>query len=152
MNRKNKAFTKIDGKKFKIAIVVSKFNEDITGGMLKGAVKTLKENGVVEKNIETVWVPGAFEIPLRAQQLAQTKKHDGIIVLGCVIKGDTDHYYYVAGESIRGVMDVMLKTGLPIGMGIITTNNLKQAKDRSGAKNNKGSEAAQAVLDMISWE
>lgn len=140
---------KVDGKKLRFAIVVAKFNEDITGGMLKGALKTLAENNVAANNIETVWVPGAFEIPLRAQQLAQSKKYDGIIVLGCVIKGDTDHYYYVAGESIRGVMDVMLKTGLPIGMGIITTNNLKQAKDRSGVKNNKGSEAAQAVLEMI---
>lgn len=149
MIREKKSATKIDGKKFKFAVVVSKFNDDITGGMLKGALKTLMENGVAEKNIETVWVPGAFEIPLRAQQLAQSKKYDGIVVLGCVIKGDTDHYYYVAGESIRGVMEVMLKTGLPIGMGIITTNNLKQAKDRSGAKNNKGSEAAQAVLEML---
>jgi 6,7-dimethyl-8-ribityllumazine synthase len=150
MIRDNKKKTeKIDGKKLKFAIVVAKFNEDITGGMLKGAIKTLSESNVAANNIETVWVPGAFEIPLRAQQLAQAKKYDGIIVLGCVIKGDTDHYYYVAGESIRGVMDVTLKTGIPIGMGIITTNNLKQAKDRSGAKNNKGSEAAQAVLEMI---
>jgi 6,7-dimethyl-8-ribityllumazine synthase len=140
---------RVDGKKLRFAIVVAKFNEDITGGMLKGAIKTLAENNVAAKNIETVWVPGAFEIPLRAQQLAQTKKYDCLIVLGCVIKGDTDHYYYVAGESIRGVMDVTLKTGVPIGMGIITTNNLKQAKDRSGAKNNKGSEAAQAVLEMV---
>lgn len=149
MNREKKEANKINGKKYKIAIITAKFNEDITAGMLVGAIKALKENGVVEKNIATVLVPGAFEIPLRAQQLAQTKRFDGIIVLGCVIKGDTDHYYYVAGESIRGVMDVMLKTGVPIGMGIITTNNLKQAKDRSGEKNNKGGEAAQAVLEMI---
>lgn len=149
MNREKKVEKKIDGKKFKIAIVVAEFNKDITGGMLNGAVKVLKENSVAEKNITTVWVPGAFEIPLRAQQLVQTKKYDALIVLGCVIKGDTDHYYYVAGESIRGVMDVMLKTGVPIGMGIITTNNLKQAKDRSGVKNNKGGEAAQAILEML---
>lgn len=149
MNREKKTDKKIDGKKFKIAIVVAKFNEDITGGMLQGAIKTLRDNLVPEKNIQTIWVPGAFEIPLRAQQLIQTKKFDALVVLGCVIKGDTDHYYYVAGESIRGVMKVMLKTGVPIGMGIITTNNLKQAKDRSGAKNNKGSEAAQAVLEMV---
>lgn len=140
---------KIDGAKFKIAIVASKFNDDITGGMLKGALETLKKNGVSEKNISTVWVPGAIEIPLACQRLAETKKYHGIIALGCVIKGDTDHYYYVSGESIRGVMNVMLKTGVPIGMGIITTNNLKQAKDRSGSKNNKGSEATQAMLEMV---
>ncbi|EKE19775.1 MAG: 6,7-dimethyl-8-ribityllumazine synthase [uncultured bacterium] len=139
----------VDGKKFKIAIVVSKFNEDITGGMLGGAVQVLKKNGVNEKNISTVWVPGAIEIPLACQRLALTKKYHGIIALGCVIKGDTDHYKYVSGQSIRCVMDVMLKTGIPIGMGIITTNNLKQSKERSGAKNNKGAESAQAVLEMI---
>ncbi|MDD5464256.1 MAG: 6,7-dimethyl-8-ribityllumazine synthase [Candidatus Moranbacteria bacterium] len=139
----------INGSKLKIAIVVSKFNDDITGGMLYGAAEVLKKNGVSEKNISTVWVPGAIEIPLACQRLAETKKYHGIIALGCVIKGDTDHYKYVSGESIRGVMDVMLKTGIPIGMGIITTNNLKQAKDRSGATNNKGAESAQAVLEMI---
>lgn len=149
MNRKQAAAMKINGQKLKIAIVVSKFNDDITGGMLQGALQALKDNKVPAKNITTAWVPGAFEIPLKAQQLAFTKKYDGLIVLGCVIKGDTDHYYYVAGEAIRGVMEVMLKTNLPIGMGIITTNNLKQAKDRSGLKNNKGAEAAQAVLEMV---
>lgn len=151
MQRNKKTTEKIiDGGNLKIAIVISKFNEDITKGMLKGALETLTKNKIREKNIQTIWVPGAFEIPLACQKLAQTKKYDGLIALGCVIKGDTDHYRYISGESIRGVMDVMLKTNLPIGMGIITTNNLKQAKDRSGAKNNKGAEAAQAVLEMIS--
>lgn len=139
----------VDGKKYKIAIVVSKFNEDITGGMLGGAAEVLKKNSVNEKNISTVWVPGAIEIPLACKRLAVTKKYHGIIALGCVIKGDTDHYKYVSSESIHGVMNVMLETGIPIGMGIITTNNLKQAKDRSGSTNNKGSESAQAVLEMI---
>jgi 6,7-dimethyl-8-ribityllumazine synthase len=139
----------INGRKLKIAIVVSKFNVDITGKMLEGAVGTLKKNKVKENNIQIVWVPGAFEIPLACQRLAQKKGYGALIALGCVIKGETDHYYYISGESVRGVMDVMLKSNLPIGLGIITTNNLKQAQDRCGKNNNKGSEAAQAVLEML---
>ncbi|MDP1620417.1 MAG: 6,7-dimethyl-8-ribityllumazine synthase [Candidatus Moranbacteria bacterium] len=150
MDRKQNAIAGIiDGKKLKIAIVVSKFNPDITGKMFVGAVETLRKNGVLEKNIQTVWVPGAFEIPLACQRLAQTKKYDGLVALGCVIKGDTDHYHYVSDGSIHGVMDVMLKTDLPIGLGIITTVNLKQAQERSSGRHNKGAEAAQAVLEMI---
>jgi len=150
MNRSKKEKNNIiDGAKYKIAVVVSKFNSDITGGMLKGALDVLKKNNVKDSNIKVIWVPGSLEIPLTCLRLARTKKYDGLIALGSVIKGGTDHYYYVAGESIRGVMEVMLQTGLPIGMGIITTNNLKQAKERSGKKNNKGAEAAQAVLEMM---
>jgi len=139
----------IDAKKFKIAIVVANFNEDITGGMLKGALEILEKNGACEKNIELVWVPGALEIPLACQRIAKNKKYHGIVALGCVIKGDTDHYLYVSKESIRGVMNVMLEFSIPIGVGIITVNNLKQAQDRSGSKNNKGAEATQAMLEMV---
>lgn len=150
MKRNNKITSKlVNGSKLKVAIVVAKFNSDITGGMLAGAVEKLKINKVKEDNVHVFWVPGAFEIPLACQKLAQKKKYDAIIALGCVIKGSTDHYYYISGESVRGVMDVMLKFNLPIGLGIITTNNLKQAQERSGKKNNKGSEAAQAVLEML---
>ncbi len=145
--KKTQAF--IDGSKFKIAVVVTKFNEDIVGGMLGGALETLKKNKVAEKNIEIVWVPGALEIPLACQRLAKTKKYQGLVALGCVIKGDTDHYYHVSKESIRGVMNVMLGFNISIGVGIITVNNLKQAQDRSGTKNNKGTEAAQAMLEMV---
>lgn len=147
--KKDNKMNFIDGSKFKIAVVVSKFNSDITSGMLKGALDVLKRNRVKEINIKTVWVPGSLEIPLICQRLAKTKKYDGLIALGCVIKGDTDHYYYVAGEASRGVMDVMLKYDIPFGFGIITVNNLKQAKERSDKTNNKGAEAAQAVLEMI---
>lgn len=151
MQRKQKEKEEnIDGSKFKIAIVVSKFNSDITGGMLRGALEVLKKNKVKEGSIEVVWVPGSLEIPLACLHLARMKKYDGLVALGCVIKGDTDHYYYVSGESIRGVMNVSLEAGVPIGMGIITTDNLKQAKERSGIKNNKGAEAAQAMLEMVS--
>ncbi|MEI7621140.1 MAG: 6,7-dimethyl-8-ribityllumazine synthase [Candidatus Moraniibacteriota bacterium] len=150
MQRNNQKKTAaVDAKKFKIAIVVAKFNEDITGGMLKGALETLEKNGAHEKNVELVWVPGALEIPLACQRLAKTKKYQGIVALGCVIKGDTDHYYYVCEQSISRLMQVSLENNLPIGMGIITTDNLKQAKDRAGTKNNKGTEATQAMLEMI---
>jgi len=150
MNRKKTAKEAIiNGSKIKIAVIVSKFNSDITGGMLKGAIDVLKKNKVKEVNIKVIWVPGSLEIPLMCQRLAASNKYDGLIALGCVIKGGTDHYYYVAGEASRGVMEVMLKFSIPIGFGIITVNNLKQAKERSGAKNNKGADAAQAMLEMI---
>ena len=139
----------INASKFKIAVVVSNFNYDITGKMLDGAKKILKENKVESANIKIIIVPGSFEIPLACQKLAQTKKYDGIIAIGCVIKGGTDHYYYIANEVSRGIMDVMLKFSLPVGFGVITTNNLKQAKDRANDKCNKGAEAAEAVLEMI---
>jgi len=150
MQRKaEKKLAKINGKKFKLAVVVSRFNRDITSKMLQGALQTLKKNSVLEKNIEVVWVPGSFEIPLACQKLALSKKYQALVALGCVIKGETDHYYYVAQETSRGVMRVMLDSSLPIGFGVITTNNLKQAKERSSGKKNKGSEAAQAALEMI---
>ncbi len=150
MQRNNKTTSNlINGNKFKIAVIVSKFNADITGKMLKGALETLKKNKVKEGNIQVVWVPGAFEISLACQRLAQKKNYDALIALGCVIRGETDHYYYISSESVRGVMEVMLKFNLPIGLGIITTNNLKQAQARCGKNNNKGSEAAQAVLEML---
>jgi 6,7-dimethyl-8-ribityllumazine synthase len=140
---------KLDGSKLKIAIVVAKFNSDITEKMLAGSLRTLEENLVQKKNIKTVWVPGSFEIPLACQRLAKTKKFDGIIAIGCVIKGDTDHFYYISSEASYGIMRVMLDFSIPVGFGVITTKNLKQAQERSGDKNNKGSEAARAVLDML---
>jgi 6,7-dimethyl-8-ribityllumazine synthase len=133
----------------KIAIVVAKFNSDITEKMLAGSLRTLEENLVQKKNIKTVWVPGSFEIPLACQRLAKTKKFDGIIAIGCVIKGDTDHFYYISSEASYGIMRVMLDFSIPVGFGVITTKNLKQAQERSGEKNNKGSEAARAVLEML---
>lgn len=109
----------------------------------------MEKNKVKKNNIEIVWVPGSFEIPLVCQKIAQTKKYDGLIAIGCVIKGDTDHYYYISNEVSRGTMEVMLKFSLPIGFGVITTNNLKQAQDRSSNRCNKGGEAASAVLEII---
>jgi 6,7-dimethyl-8-ribityllumazine synthase len=139
----------VDGSSLKIAVVVSRFNHDITGDLLGGAIKILRKNKVKDNNTEIIMVPGAFEIPIICQKLARTKKYHGIITLGCIIKGSTDHYYYVAKESIRGIMDVMLKFNIPIGLGVLTTDNLNQAIARSGTRNNKGAEATQAVLEII---
>ncbi|MFZ2188048.1 MAG: 6,7-dimethyl-8-ribityllumazine synthase [Candidatus Moraniibacteriota bacterium] len=150
MQRKTEILEKkLDGNKLKIALVVSRFNSDITEKMLAGALRTLEKNSVPQKNIKIVWVPGSFEIPLACQRLAKTKKFDGIVALGCVIKGDTDHFYYISSEASHGIMRVMLDFSIPVGFGVITTKNLKQSQERCGEKNNKGSEAAQAVLEML---
>jgi len=139
-------------KKFKIAIIASNFNADITDGMVAGAVAELRLAGLPAKNISLFRVPGSLEIPLVCKKLAISKKYDGLVAIGAVIKGETDHYYYVAGEAARGLIDVGLETLVPIGFGIITTNNLKQARERSMGKNNKGNEAARAVLEVISLD
>jgi 6,7-dimethyl-8-ribityllumazine synthase len=151
MQRKTEILEKkLDGSRLKIALVVSRFNSDITEKMLAGALRTLEENSVPKKNIEIVWVPGSFEIPLACQRVAKTKKYDGIVTIGCVIKGDTDHFYYISSEASHGIMRVMLDFSIPVGFGVITTKNIEQAQERSGNKNNKGSEATQAVLEMLS--
>jgi len=154
MQRKNNKKIKkiIDGSDLRIRIVAAEFNWDIVGNMLKRALKTLKENGVKDENVKIIKVPGSFEIPLACQKLAQEEKFDALVVLGCVIKGETGHYYYVAGESSRGVMEVMLKFSLPIGFGIITTENLEQAVERSSGESNKGKEAAEAALKMLNMK
>src|SRR3989344_6561916 len=135
----------IDGRKLKIGIVVSRFHEDLTKRMLSGARDVLRANNVSQKNISVVWTPGTFEIPLACQKIARKKEYDAIVAIGCVIKGGTDHYYYIAGEGVRGVMNVMLAENIPIGLGIITTSTVTQAKDRSGGKENAGENAARAV-------
>jgi len=151
MQRKNNNRTekKISGINLKIGIAVAEFNWDITRNMLNGAINFLKNNQVKNENIKIIKVPGSFEIPLICQTMAEFKKFDALIALSCIIKGKTDHYHYIANETSKGIMDVMLKYSLPIGFGVITTNNLKQAQERSDGKNNKGREATQAVLEMI---
>ena len=136
----------INGSRLKVGIVVSRFNNNITEPMLKGALEILKGNKVKKENIKTVWVPGSFEIPLACQRLAQTKKYNALVAIGCVIKGETDHFYYICNEVSRGIMDVMLKSDIPIGFGVLTTQDLKQAQVRSCGKENKGKEAAEAAL------
>ncbi len=132
----------------KIAIVVSRFNEFITGKLLSGCIDTLKRHKVSEDNIDVVWVPGAFEIPLIAKKLA--KRYDGVIALGAVIKGSTPHFDYVAAEVSKGVAQVALETEKPVIFSVLTTDNLEQAIERAGTKSgNKGSDAALSLLEMI---
>ena len=137
------------GKGLRFAIVVSRFNELVTARLLAGAKEALGHGGVAPDDISALWVPGAFEIPAIAKALAQTGRFSGIVCLGCIIKGDTPHFDYVSASSINGVQQVGLETGIAIGMGILTTNNLDQALSRAGAgEANKGYEAAVTALEM----
>ena len=140
---------KNSGKDIKIAIVLSLFNEFIGQKLLEGALSCLKENNVDEENIDLVKVPGAFEIPLAAEKLASSKKYDAIVCLGAVIRGDTPHFDYVAGAASYGILQVSLKHGLPVTFGILTTDTVKQAIERSGGEHgNKGRDAAYTALEM----
>ncbi len=133
----------------KVAIVVSAYNSDITYPLRDGAYKTLLEAGIQEKNIFIVEAPGAFEIPLCAKKVIKEKKVLGVIAVGCVIRGDTDHYVFISGESTRGIMDVMLSEETPIANAILTVDTLEQALVRSTGMMNKGIEAAEALLRMM---
>ena len=132
----------------RVGIVVAEFNSDITEKLLHGALSELVRSGISEKHITVVHVPGSFELPIACQRLAKTGKYDVLVALGCVIKGKTDHYYYVAGEAARGIMNVMLKHDIPIGFGLLTVNTLAEAKERAGAKIDAGASAARAALSI----
>jgi len=135
-----------------VAIVASEFNDIIVNALLEGALGVLDETGVPGERITVVWVPGAYEIPITAQRLAATGKFDAIITLGCVIRGDTPHFDFVAGECARGVTEVSLKYDLPVMFGVLTTENLDQALIRSGDRDsseNKGRDVTVAALEMI---
>ncbi len=133
----------------KYAIVVSRFNEFITSKLLGAALDGLTRHGVSESDIDTAWVPGAFEIPLVAQKLAARKKYDAIITLGAVIRGSTSHYDYVCNEVAKGVAKVQLDSGVPVIFGVVTTENIEQAIERAGTKaGNKGYDAAISAIEM----
>jgi len=137
----------VKGKKF--GIVVSRFNDFISKRLVEGAVDTLLRHGAKDNEIEIVWVPGSFEIPLVASRLAKSKKFDAIICLGAVIRGSTPHFEYVAGEAAKGAAKVSLDTGLPVIFGVITAENLEQAIERAGTKDgNKGRDAALSAIEM----
>lgn len=134
----------------KVGIVVSRFNDFITSKLLGGAVDSLKREGVAEETIDVAWVPGAFEIPLLAKKMAETGRYDAIICLGAVIRGATSHYDYVCAEVSKGISQVSMATGLPVLFGVITTDTIEQAIERAGSKaGNKGSECAQAAIEMV---
>jgi len=133
----------------RFAIVASRFNEEITSGLLAGARAALSEAGVPEADVTLMHVPGAFEIPVAALQLARTRRYDAIICLGCLIKGDTMHFEYIAEASSRGIMDVSIATGVPVAFGVLTTMTDEQAMVRSApGAGNKGGEAARAAIEM----
>ncbi len=137
------------GKGLKLGVVVPRFNDFITRRLLEGAQDALVRHGVDEDDIEVAWVPGAFEIPLIAQKLAQTKKYDAVICLGAVIRGGTPHFEYVASELTKGIAKVSLDTGLPVIYGVITADTLEQAIERAGTKEgNKGFQAAVNAIEM----
>jgi 6,7-dimethyl-8-ribityllumazine synthase len=134
----------------RVAIVVSRFNEHITGELLTGARRALRERGVIDEDINVAWVPGAFELPLVAKHLASSGWCDSVVCLGAVIRGDTPHFDYVAGEAARGLQEAALATGVPIVFGVLTTDTLQQALDRiGGSEGHKGEEAANTALEMI---
>ncbi|PQV64866.1 6,7-dimethyl-8-ribityllumazine synthase [Abditibacterium utsteinense] len=137
-----------DGSPQKIGIVVSRFNELITEKLLEGAVSTFKRAGGHEDKLEIARVPGAFELPIVAQKMAQSGQFAAIICLGCVIRGATTHYDYVCNQTASGIMNVGLSTGIPTIFGVVTTENLEQAFERAGSKSgNKGADAMQAALE-----
>lgn len=137
------------GTGLKIGIVVGRFNEFITSKLLGGAHDALKRHGVNEADVDVVWVPGAFEIPLIAQKMADSKKYDAVITLGTVIRGATPHFDYVCSEAAKGVSRASLNSGIPVIFGILTTDSIEQAIERAGTKaGNKGWEAASAAIEM----
>ncbi|WP_341966291.1 6,7-dimethyl-8-ribityllumazine synthase [Staphylococcus aureus] len=140
---------KLIGKDLKVAIVVSRFNDFITGRLLEGAKDTLIRHDVNEDNIDVAFVPGAFEIPLVAKKLASSGNYDAVITLGCVIRGATSHYDYVCNEVAKGVSKVNDQTNVPVIFGILTTESIEQAVERAGTKaGNKGAEAAVSAIEM----
>lgn len=136
---------------FNVAIVVSRFNEDITRLLYEGAVQRLKELNFTDDQMATVWVPGAVEIPIVAQRFARTNSYEAIICLGAVIRGETTHYDYVCQQVSAGCQKVALENDLPVIFGVLTTENEAQALDRAGGQHgNKGRDAADAAMEMVS--
>ena len=137
------------GKGLKFGLIVSRFNEFFSKKLLEGAQDALLRHGVNEEDIDIAWTPGSFEIPLIAQKLAETKKYDAVICLGAVIRGGTPHFDYIAAEVTKGIAKVSLDTGVPVIYGVITTDTLEQAVERSGTKaGNKGFDAAVSAIEM----
>jgi len=139
----------LTAKNKQFAIVVSRFNEFISGKLLEGALDCLHRHQADEKNIKIYWVPGSFEMPLTAQKIAATGKFDSIICLGAIIRGATPHFEYVASEAAKGIANVSLKNELPISFGVLTTDTIEQAIERAGTKaGNKGWDAALSAIEM----
>jgi 6,7-dimethyl-8-ribityllumazine synthase len=134
----------------RFALVAARFNHFVVDHLVNGALDGLKRHAVSDDDIDLIWVPGSYEIPLVAQRLASSRKYAAAICLGAIIRGDTDHYDYVAGEAAKGVAQAALATGVPVIFGILTCDTLEQAINRAGAKaGNKGFEAALTAIEMV---
>lgn len=130
-----------------MAVLVSRYNESVTTRLLTGARECFRKYGVADARVDVLWVPGAFELPVAAEAAAASGRYVALVALGCVIRGETAHFEYVAGEAARGLGNVALAHQLPVGFGVLTTDTLEQAEDRSGGgAGNKGYEAAEAAL------
>ncbi|MCZ2149936.1 MAG: 6,7-dimethyl-8-ribityllumazine synthase [Bryobacterales bacterium] len=139
----------LDAKGLRFAVVAGRFNSIITERLLAGALDALRRTGASEDDITVVWVPGSWEMPVTARELANSNRYDGIICLGAVIRGDTPHFDYVAGEAAKGLGQVAMQSGVPVAFAVLTTNTVEQAADRAGAKHgNKGFDAAMTAIEM----
>lgn len=137
------------GTGLRVAVVVSRHNEAVTGRLLAGALDALRRHGVAEDDVTVAWVPGGFELPLAARRLAASGDHDAVVCLGAVVRGETPHWEYIAGEAARGIARVGEETGVPAVFGVLTCDSLDQAVDRAGGKGgNKGAEAVLAAIEM----
>jgi 6,7-dimethyl-8-ribityllumazine synthase len=133
----------------RVAVLASRFNESVTQKLVDGALGALTKNGVAADDIDVVWVPGAWELPAAARTLLASERYDALVALGAVIRGETPHFDFVAGESARGLADVTAESGVPLGFGLLTTESLEQALARAGGTHgNKGADAALAALEM----
>ncbi len=140
---------KLDAKGLKFGVVVSRFNDFITGRLMEGCMDALVRHGADESGVTVVKVPGAFESPVVLKKMAASGKYDALIALGAVIRGSTPHFDYVAGEASKGIAQIMLETGVPIAFGIVTTDTIEQAVERAGTKSgNKGWSAAVSAIEM----
>jgi len=140
----------INGKGFKFALIVSRFNDFITSKLVEGAMDALRRHGTEDNDIHIIRVPGAFEIPLVAKRVAESGRYHAVICLGAVIRGATPHFDYVASEVAKGIATVSLESKIPLTFGVLTTDNLEQAIERAGSKSgNKGWEAAVAAMEMV---
>jgi 6,7-dimethyl-8-ribityllumazine synthase len=139
----------LDASGLQFAIVVSRFNSMITDRLLDGALDALLRSGSKEQNIDVVKVPGSWELPMAAAEIARQKKHDAVICLGCLIRGETPHFDYIASGATKGLAQIGVETGVPIAFGVLTANNVEQAVNRAGIKNgNKGFDAAMTAIEM----
>ena len=141
---------KLTAKNMKIAIVVARFNEFITSKLLSGCIDCLIRHEAADEDLTVAWVPGAFEIPMAAKKLAESGKYDAVICLGAVIRGATPHFDYVCAEASKGIAQVSMQTGVPVAFGVLTTENIQQAVERSGTKaGNKGVDCAMTAMEMV---